>query len=112
MKKIIMLILVSVCAGVLFAYVYGGTNLGFGGYPEFSAYAPSAPYGYEVSEYEFNSYRDKVERFVNQIEEYIENGNNDIRRISEAQEAAIDKANRAIDDFNSWARRVTATTGW
>ena len=112
MKKIIMIIIVSVCAGFLFAYVYGGTNLGFMGYPEFSAYAPSAPYGYEVSEYEFNSYRDEVERYVDQAEEYIENGNNDIRRISEAQEAAIDDANRAVNEFNSWARRVTVTSGW
>ena len=112
MKKLIMAVLISACAGFLFAYVYGGTNLGFMGYPEFSVPAPSAPYGYEVSEYKFTSYRDEVENYINQAEEYIENGNNDIQRISEAQESAINKANRAVDEFNSWARRISITKGW
>lgn len=114
MKKILLFSVLLLCASLLFAYVYGGSNLGFSGYPEFSDYPPSAPYSYnnEVSEYEFNSYRDSVMRYVDSAEEYVENGNNDIQRISEAQDEAIDKANDVIDEFNSWARRVTVTSQW
>lgn len=114
MKRIVSLLTALLCAGLLFAYVYGGSNLGFSGYPDFSDYPPSAPYSYnsEVSEYEFNSYRNSVESYVDAAQEYVDNGNNDIQRISEAQEEAINKANEAIDEFNSWARRVTVTSKW
>lgn len=114
MKKAVLFFLSLFCASLLFAYVYGGTNLGFGGYPSFSDYPPSAPISYnnEVSEYEFNSYRDKVKNYVSSAQEYVDNGNNDIKRISEAQQDAIDKANEAVDKFNAWARRVTVTSKW
>lgn len=55
MKKVLTIFIVISCAGLLFAYVIGGTNLGYGGYPDFSGYRPSAPFSYnnEVSEMEF-----------------------------------------------------------
>ena len=61
---------------------------------------------------EFNNYRDSVQRYVDSAQEYVENGNNDIKRISEAQDEAIRDANAAVDEFNSWARRVTVTSRW
>ena len=114
MKKLVFLFIALFCASFLFAYVYGGSNLGFSGYPEFSDYPPSEPYSFndEVSEYEFESYRNEVIRYVDAAEEYVENGNNDIKRISEAQDEAIRRANEAVDEFNAWARRVTVTSNW
>lgn len=114
MKKVLTLFIAISCTGLLFAYVIGGTNLGYGGYPDFSGYRPSAPFSYnnEVSEMEFNNYRDSVQCYVDSAQEYVENGNNDIKRISEAQDEAIREANAAVDEFNSWARRVTVTSRW
>ena len=115
MKRIFTLfVVVLLCSGLLFAFVIGGSNLGYMGYPDFSSYYPSKPFSYnnEVSEMEFDRYRDSVQQYVDSAREYVKNGNNDIQRISEAQEEAINKANEAIDEFNSWARSVTITSRW
>ena len=83
------------------AAVYGDSNLDFSGYPEFDEYPPSEPF--DRDRYSFDQYRYEVEEYVRKAQEYIEAGNNDIERIREAQEEAIDKANRVISDFNDWA---------
>jgi hypothetical protein len=91
MKKILLLLAVFVLciSSVAFGYVFGGTNLDFMGYPEFSAYL-----SYDPS-------RSEVERYIQEAKEYVENGNNDIRRIREAQNEAIRKANDAVRRHNS-----------
>lgn len=85
------------------ALVIGGSNLGVMGYSAFNEVTPNQPYNSD--EFNFNMYRNDTETYVNQAKEYIENCNRDIERIKEKQQEAINKANQAIDDFNSWARR-------
>jgi hypothetical protein len=90
MKKILLLILVFVLcvSSVAFGYVMGGSNLDFMGYPKFKAYLSYAPS------------RDEVEMYVQEAKKYVENCNNDIQSVREAQRDAIRKANDAIDSYN------------
>lgn len=107
-----MLLAVLLCAGLLFAFVYGGSNLGYTGYPSFSSYYRTSylSYNNSVSEREFNNYRNSVREYTESAQKYVENANNDIDRIHEAQQDAIRKANAAVDEFNSWASRVKVTS--
>ncbi len=83
------------------AVVFGGSNLGYGGYPDHSCFKPSKPlkpYSLD-SQWEIDSYNSEVEaynsemsRYINCINDYVENGNNDIKRIREAVSSAIDEA--------------------
>ncbi|MGP1051891.1 hypothetical protein ACJ8PG_23510 [Serratia sp. CY68758] len=73
------------------AAVFGGSNLSFSGYPEFDEYPPSPPYGND--KYAWENYK-------REIEDYVENANNDISRIKEAKDEAIQKANNAVDEYN------------
>lgn len=84
------------------AAVYGGSNLGFGGYPEFDEQEPSPPF--TDDQYAWESYRQEVDRYTEQAKEYLENSSNDIKRIQEAQEDAIEKANQAVREYNSQVR--------
>lgn len=101
MKKTIALILTTFFILPAEAVMYGDSNLDFMGYPEFDEFPPSEPYSRD--RYSFDQYRDEVEEYVRKAQDYVEAGNNDIQRIKEAQEEAIEKANRAISDFNDWA---------
>lgn len=74
---------------IAFAYVVGGSNLGYVGYPEFDAYLPYNPSRYDI------------EIYINDAQEYIDNCNNDIQRILEAQQNAINTANDAIYRYNN-----------
>lgn len=95
MKKIIIsFILGFLCSTSLsLAYVYGGTNLSMFGYPQFDKYLSS-----------YNPSRYDVERYVQEAETYVENGNYDKQRITEAQNEAINKANEAVKRFNNQNR--------
>lgn len=77
------------CSSIAFAYVYGGSNLGFNGYPAFSSYLSYSPSRYEI------------EQYISDAKEYVENCSYDIQRIQEAQTAAIDEANNAIHRYNN-----------
>ena len=90
MKKGLVVFILSLfwCTSVAFAYVIGGSNLGFGGYPEFKDFIS------------FNPSRLDVEIYVNNAKEYVENCNNDVKRVYEARNTAIEKANQAIEDYN------------
>ncbi len=101
MKKIICGALSFLIMNTSYAMVYGDSNLDMMGYPEFDEFPPSEPYSRD--RYSFDQYRDEVEEYVRKAQDYVEAGNNDIQRIKEAQEEAIEKANRAISDFNDWA---------
>lgn len=85
----VFIILVLWCSSVAFAYVYGGSNLGFSGYPAFSSYLSYRPSKYEI------------EQYIADAKEYVENCNYDIQRIQEAQAAAIDEATDAIYRYNN-----------
>lgn len=92
MKLNYFLILV-VFGGVLpcFAYVYGGSNLGIFGYPDHTCSKPYKPFEFR-DQYELDNYRFDYERYIDCINEYVRNGNNDIRRIQSKQQDAIREA--------------------
>lgn len=83
------LLLISTTA---FSFVSGGSNLGLMGYPEHTCSKPYKPYEFN-DQYELDSYRSEVQTYINCINEYVENANNDIERIREAAQSAIDEAN-------------------
>lgn len=91
MKRIISiaLLLASASAG---ASVFGGSNLGYSGYPEPACRKPYEPYSSSRMDREI--YQDEVDRYIRCIKDYLENANNDIERIREAQEEAITEAKR------------------
>lgn len=91
LKKIIAItFLLSSITLSSFAYVYGGSNFSsYSGYPEFSNYYVT----YNMSYNDLVSLKYEVQR-------YLENANNDIRRIKEAQEKAIREYNDAVQSYN------------
>lgn len=85
------------------AYVVGPSNLTLGQYDEFSKIKPTEPYDRNRNSYDM--YRSDVEDYVRAAKEYVGACDNDIERIREAQQEAIDNANRVIRDFNDWVNR-------
>lgn len=75
-------------SSITFAYVFGGTNFGFSGYPEFRGYLSYKPSKYDV------------ESYIQDIKEYVANGDNDKKRITEEQNKAIEKGNDAVSNYN------------
>ena len=78
--------------------VYGGSNLGWSGYPDHSCSEPfymSAKPSFTTQDevddwnYQVRDYNSQMEGFRTCINEYIEDGNNDMKRIKEGQEDAI-----------------------
>jgi hypothetical protein len=88
MKYFILLTLTLILSTsiALASYVYGGTNFGYGGYPD-----PSCQKPYDRK----NNYA--RQSYVKCINDYIENGNNDVKRINEAQQEAISEAKRYLE---------------
>ena len=85
------------------ALVFGGTDLGIFGYPDHTC---SPPYSKPIKPYQFNtqweidqynsevdSYNYELETYLDCIREYVANSNNDIKRITEKANAAIDGTN-------------------
>ena len=103
MKKAILTILVFLfVTSDAAAIVFGGSNLGIFGYPEFNGFRPSRPYSQDS--YSRQNYRREMENYLDEINGYLENARNDILRIREAMEAAQSEADDAIDEFNRFAR--------
>ena len=73
------------------ALIFGGTNLGFMGYPEHECMQPYKPFEF-TDQFQVDQYNRDFERYIDCIKEYVENADNDIKRIQEAAEAAIDEA--------------------
>lgn len=83
------------------ANVFGGSNLGHWGYSKHTCLKPMKlykPYSFN-SQWELDKYNMDVDNYNNQwryyvscIEEYLENANNDIKRIQEKQQEAIAEA--------------------
>jgi hypothetical protein len=83
------------------ALVFGGSNLGFSGYPEHSCHKPikpSQPFTFQ-SQWEvdiYNSsvdtYNSKISIYINCIQGYIDNAKNDIGRIKAKINDAISEA--------------------
>ena len=99
MKKIVLasaMALVIATTSASMGYFYGNMIT----YPSFSAMEPSHPFS--DNEYELSTYRDEVEYYVAQGKEYIENCENDIQTIQEERDAAVDKINRVINEYNDF----------
>ena len=102
MIKMIILISISSIAFTSNAYVYGGSNFNYSGYQNFSDFPPSAPYGNE--QYMWNNYKFEVENYAGKVTEYVENGDNDMKRIKEAQQKAINDAIQVVEEYNREVR--------
>lgn len=97
MKRITLLIILSLPLTALSA-VFGGSNLGFGGYPEFNEIAPTPPYSDD--QYAWDRYRRDVAAYTERAKQYLEDANSDMKRIKEAQQDAIQKANDVVAQYN------------
>ena len=94
MKKALMIFLgFSLLGTSAWAFVIGGSNFGFGGYPDHYCNQPYKPYDFS-SNWEIENYNQELRQYISCIEEYAENAKNDIKRI-------IDKVDQAIEEANS-----------
>jgi len=99
------MIVVSIITGAssASAVVFGGTNFGFGGYPDHQC---SQPFGkpikpfrftdqYEVDAYnrEVCRYNRDLDYYLDCVRTYIDNADNDVQRIREKVDDAISEAN-------------------
>lgn len=96
MKHFVFLIFISLPFSAS-ASVIGGSNLGFGGYPEFTEIAPTSPYSDD--QYAWENYRREVADYTERAKRYLEDSNSDVKRIQEAQQDAIQKANDVVEEF-------------
>jgi hypothetical protein len=103
LRAALLIILTSVSGSVL-AIVFGGTNLGFIGYPNQSCTKPLKP----LNPYSFNNrgeidlynrqvdfYNIQRQSYIGCVKEYLENAGNDIKRIQEKMDEAIAEAKRS-----------------
>jgi len=100
-SKAIVLLALIVAPCVALAVVFGGTNLGFGDYPKHSCSKPNKPYKpyqftdqWQLDRYnaEVRSYNRDLEVFLSCIDEYLDNSKNDIKRIQEKAQEALNDA--------------------
>lgn len=102
MKRLILsCALITIIPLSVSAVVFGGTNFSFSGYPSHSCYKPTKPHKpysldsqWEVDNYnsEIESYNNQRQQYVSCINEYVDNAQNDIKRIRESAQGAIDEA--------------------
>ncbi len=78
--------------GNAFALVLGGSNFGLLGYPEHHCLKPTKPFEFR-DEWEIENFKRDVSIYKDCVVEYLENADNDIRRIQEATEELINEAN-------------------
>jgi hypothetical protein len=98
-----MIAVVAVAPLTAQAFVIGGSNLPMFGYPAPACTKPMSkpikPYEFSdegaVDEYnsEVDEYNSRLSTYTSCIREYVDNANNDIKRIREKAQEAIDEAN-------------------
>lgn len=98
----IILLLIFVVPFSSHAVVFGGSNLGFSGYPEFTDSPPSPPFSDD--QFAWDSYKNEVQDYMNRAKQYVDDSDSDIKRIEEAKDDAIRKANDAVNEYNSRVR--------
>jgi hypothetical protein len=84
-----------VCCSAAFAQVFGPSNFSFLGYPEPRCARPYVPYS-GASEYAWRSFKLDVDTYVDCVNEYVEAGDNDVKRIRLAQDEALAEAKRFL----------------
>ena len=98
-----LLVMSAMIPTIVFGLVLGPSNLGMFGYPQHNCSPPYSkpykPYSFD-SQWEVDNYNAEVEAYNYEIgiyfdciNEYLEAANNDIKRISERMDEAIDEAN-------------------
>ena len=92
MNKIILIVIIFIISKSLSAIVFGGSNLGLFGYNSHTCSKPYRPYEFN-SQYDVDNYKYEVNSYISCIEEYLDNAKNDIKRIQEKMNEAIDEAN-------------------
>ena len=70
------------------AIVFGGSNLGIGGYPEPACRTPQRPPDL-FKPFTRQEYQSAINEYFECLEAYIENAENDLMRIEDALEVAI-----------------------
>lgn len=110
-RPALLLVILVMTASTASAMIYGGTNFGYRGYPDHDCSIfttkPYRPFSFssqwEVDQFnnELQEYLDEVQRFVECIEAYSDDANNDIKRIKEKANEAIDEANALVLQANS-----------
>ena len=96
----IIVLVITLSSANAFAYVYGGSNLSLTGYPEHSCFKPNKPYK-PISfsnQWDVDSYNSQVDhynmqwnQYISCINEYVDNAKNDIKRVTEKAQEAIDE---------------------
>lgn len=99
-KKVLLCVIVLSLPIAASAIVFGGSSLGYMGYPSNDCakpIKPFKPYSFD-SQWEVDSYNTEVEQYnadfeayIGCMKEYVENANNDIKRINEKIQEAIDE---------------------
>lgn len=97
-NRVALLLLLAIFSSSVLAFVIGGSNLGILGYSDHTCrkpIKPIKPYSFNTRQ-EVDSYNNQVEsynmeyqHYVSCIKEYLENANNDIKRIEEKMDDAI-----------------------
>lgn len=98
MRAILFIIMLLLSYSPASAVVFGGTNLGFGGYPSNECnkpLKPTKPYSFS-NDWEIDRYNSEVDYYNTQLEEYstclreyIDNAQTDIQRIKEKIQESI-----------------------
>ena len=102
MKSVLIALAALIVSSSSCAYVYGGSNLPMGDYPQFNEWTPSKPYGADA--YAAENYRREVEEYVENARKYIQNVDRDIEDAREKADEAARKANDVVDEYNNWVR--------
>lgn len=105
MKKIVLLALaILLCmSSIAFGYVMGASNLGYNGYPQYGTYnKPFRPYSRD--DYSDRNYRQQVDDYVAKGKEYVDACDNDVKRIAEARQDAINSVNAVINEYNDYIK--------
>lgn len=72
------------------AIVFGGSNLGFSGYPSHTCYKPTRPWSND--EYSWQRYKSDYTSYIDCMRDYLDNASNDIQRIKEKMQEAVSEA--------------------
>ncbi|HTT96807.1 MAG TPA: hypothetical protein VMF58_02070 [Rhizomicrobium sp.] len=85
---IVLPLLLSADAG---AYVFGGTNFSFSGYPDPFCTKPTKPFDLS-DQFLVQQYNNDVDTYVRCVKEYLDNADNDRKRILEKENDLIARA--------------------
>jgi len=93
MKRRIILaaLALTLASGSAWAIVIGGSNFSVMGYPDHRCYKPSRPYG-PIDQWAADRYNSYMRIYRDCVIDYLDNAENDIKRIKEKMQGAVDEA--------------------